>query len=328
MKGDTLFGHFCWQVVHHPELVKGGLESVINSYSERPFVIFSSAFPRLEGPKQGDVIYLFPRPSVPISWFIDDTYPSRLERYKAAEKIKERRWLRGDKGFRVELKAQSLLDEAAVREELRHRVSWIGQNGLSRPVAGGLSVVVGQAHNTINRLTGTTGTGEFAPFSKDDTWFLPGVELALFVLVDQEQTSIEKVRKGLEEIGRLGFGRDASTGLGRFEVTKHERIEISQEPGLNACYTLSPCVPEMAGVKDLYFTPFVRFGKHGDYMAVGGNPFKNPVIFADEGAVLVPKDDSLFVRPYVGRAIGGLSKQEPATVTQGYAPYLPLRLEG
>ena len=48
---------------------------------------------------------------------------------------------------------------------------------------------------------------------------------------------------------------------------------------------------------------------------------------ADEGAVFIPNDKGVFDKPYIGRAVTGVSKAEPSSVVQGYAPYLPLKLE-
>jgi hypothetical protein len=49
LKGDTLFGHVCWQAAEDPALLDGGLERWVGLYPERPFAVFSSAFPLLTG---------------------------------------------------------------------------------------------------------------------------------------------------------------------------------------------------------------------------------------------------------------------------------------
>ena len=41
----------------------------------------------------------------------------------------------------------------------------------------------------------------------------------------------------------------------------------------------------------------------------------------------IPKDKSILKKPYIGMSISGVSKADPNTVVQGYAPYLPLKLE-
>ena len=40
--------------------------------------------------------------------------------------------------------------------------------------------------------------------------------------------NIQQVKEGLERIGKCGFGKDASTGLGRFEVIKAGEIDLTK----------------------------------------------------------------------------------------------------
>lgn len=69
-------------------------------------------------------------------------------------------------------------------------------------------------------------------------------------------------------------------------------------------------------------------GRHGDRLSVSGKPFKNPVIMADEGALLFPHDmAAALARPYLGAAVRGVSKIQENTVHQGYSLYIPVRLE-
>jgi len=132
------------------------------------------------------------------------------------------------------------------------------------------------------------------------------------------------VMKGLKRIGEFGFGRDASTGMGRFRVNGVKELAIPELDKATAYYTLAPCVPEKGSFSKLFFNPFIRFGRHGGDLARSGNPFKNPVVMADEGAVVFPAQGAKPTMPYIGRAVEGVSKSEDATVVQGYAPILPL----
>jgi CRISPR-associated protein Csm4 len=153
------------------------------------------------------------------------------------------------------------------------------------------------------------------------------MELAVFVYIDEEATDIARVIIAMERIGKHGFGRDASTGLGRFDLAADDEKTLPDVAEADACYTLAPAVPEKDVFRDYYFTPFTRFGRHGDALATSSAPFKHPVIMADEGAVFIPADRSVFGKPYLGRAVCNLSKIDPRTVAQGYAPYLPFKLE-
>ena len=184
-----------------------------------------------------------------------------------------------------------------------------------------------QPHNTINRLTGATGKGRFAPFSETSMFYHPDVILTIFAMLDLQATDIERVCVALQRIGSWGFGKDASTGCGRFQLVEHKEIPLPALESANACYVLAPTVPQKQSFSRLYFTPFVRFGKHGDVLVRSGNPFKNPVIMADEGAVFVPKDRNVLTRPYIGRAVGNISKSMPQSICQGYSIYLPFTME-
>ena len=327
LKGDTIFGHFCWQLVYDKSISDAALRDLLSSYGERPFAVFSSAYPKYHA--DGAYRYAFRTPSLPP----DKLFPmpeTKKERIEKRKELKGKRWMIIREGERVEFfkDLKYLSDQemvAAVRpylgEEARKQIR---KSGAPRVID-----FFSQPHNTINRLTGTTGEAPFAPFSLDHEVFLPDIELALFVGIDESVITIELVKVCLERIGEAGFGRDASTGLGRFQLGEDSEVDLGSmgNTAPNACYTLSPCVPPEDTCKELYFTPFTRFGRHGDILAKSSNPFKNPVIMADEGAVLVPEKKDVFLKPYVGKAVTGVSKVEPGTISQGYSLYLPVRVE-
>ncbi|MBW1800287.1 MAG: hypothetical protein JRJ85_06105 [Deltaproteobacteria bacterium] len=252
---------------------------------------------------------------------------SREDFYKKLKEYKMRKWMVLDEEMKIDLsnsiflKDEQLLEEAVSRtiRETWERSDKTGSQHFIRHLT--------QPHNTINRLTGTTGTGDFAPYMKENLYYYPETELSLFVLLDENMTNIEHIMEGLGNIGRFGFGRDASIGLGRFEICDSDEIEIMDSKDANACYSLAPCVPEKDMFERIYFSPFIRFGKHGDRLANAGNPFKNPVIMADEASVFIPKTRNVFEKPYIGSAVTGVSNVEPQSVVQGYTPYIPFRLE-
>ena len=62
LKGDTIFGHFCWQARYNPTLLAGGLQKQIDRYAERPFAVFSSAMPKIEA----DNTHALRRPALPM----------------------------------------------------------------------------------------------------------------------------------------------------------------------------------------------------------------------------------------------------------------------
>ncbi len=314
LKGDTIFGHFCWQAAYESSLVDGGIEKALAQYGEKPFAVFSSAYPKFE---REAARYLLKRPDLPLSWLFPASEESREQHYENMKKRKKEKWMLLDSTLKIEINnIRFLSDKDLLNESKRIAGQAPGEHLLAEFL---------RPHNTINRLTGTTGTGEFAPYSILSHYYLPETELALFVLVDEEMTTIDAIIHGLDRIGQFGFGKDASTGMGRFRIMDKNELALPDGKGANAFYTLSPCVPEH--FEQIYFTPFIRFGKHGDRLAGGGNPFKNPVIMADEGAVILPGKGTSFDKPYVGRAVRNVSKVQPEAVVQGYTPYLPVKME-
>ncbi|MGC8907955.1 MAG: hypothetical protein ACP5M0_11025 [Desulfomonilaceae bacterium] len=323
IRGDTLFGHFCWQVQYEPGLVEGGLPSNIARYGEQPFIVFSSAFPRFES-ASGQVSYALKRPNAPLSWLFSSEGESGLAQALRRKSNKRRTWMLVSDELRPELdKARFLSDE-----ELLSEVSNFGALDPYMLDARQLLFRCSRVHNTIHRITNTTGPGEFSPYNTEISFYVSGVHLAIFALFDETVTNIEAVKEGLQRIGQLGFGMDASIGMGRFSVQATRLMTLPGAGEGAGMYCLSPSVPVPGSYKRAYFTPFVRFGKHGDTLARSTNPFKNPVIMADEGAVFVPKDPAAFSRPYWGRAVTNVSLTMPETVVQGYSIWLPMRLGG
>jgi CRISPR-associated protein Csm4 len=325
LKGDTLFGHFCWQAQYDPQLLNGGLDRWIALYEKQPFAVFSSAWPKLCIASK--ICYAIKRPELPLSRLFPATDKDRRTRLTERKEKGKQKWLLVGEDLRINLKTAAYKSEtelaslafSELTDETKRVMRGRDKRQLMAPCI--------QPHNTIDRQTQTTGEGMFAPYTMPSWYYYPEMKLAVFVYLDEEATDIARVITALERIGKRGFGRDASTGLGRFDLAEDDEKILPDAAKADACYTLAPAVPEKDAFRDHYFTPFTRFGRHGDVLATSSAPFKNPVIMADEGAVLIPADRSVFGKPYLGKALSNLSKIAPKTVAQGYAPYLPLTLE-
>ena len=327
IKGDTIFGHFCWQVAYDEKLVGRSLDFLLSGYPSKPFAVFSSAFPKFcSGNKY---LYAFKTPDLPLNKLFNIP-EDKKERIRKRKEYKSNKWMivkEGEKFLSIRdlefLNALELLERGKtnVSDETRKKMRRIGAKDYIADFS--------QPHNSINRLTGKTGEEGFAPFEVEQYVFYPETELALFVGIDEGVVNINQISEGLERIGKLGFGKDASTGLGRFELGEENEIDLSEigSKSPNSCYTLAPCVPEKDTFVEMFFTPFTRFGRHGDVLAKSSNPFKNPVIMADEGGIFIPKSHESFTKPYIGRAVMNISKAEPRTVMQGYSLYLPVNVE-
>ncbi len=184
-----------------------------------------------------------------------------------------------------------------------------------------------QMHNSIDRRSGTTGEDGFGPYEVAQTEYR-GL-LDVYVVIDEARWTAAEARAALCAIGAFGYGRDATTGSGRFEVVTLDPLVWPRAERPNAFLTLGPCAPQ--GVEwdasRSWYAPLVRFGRHGGRAAVSERPWKSPVLLADVGAVLTPATWAPAM--FVGQGLGGdgcLSRAMAETVHQGYAPCVPVRL--
>ena len=329
MKGDTIFGHICWQAAYDSSLFGGRtIDQLLSDYETNPFLIISSAFFKVGNNEK--TIRVLKRPDIPLPSLFDFQGKSKKEIIRMRKVLKSKRWMKIPDGGRIEsLKKIDYISDSELVEESILSSTEKGQLEARKKGAKSIVAEFSQPHNTINRLTNTTGEGRFAPFVSDQSVFLGQIELILYVGL-REDISIEQTRVALQRIGETGFGKDASTGLGKFNVISAEEFSLSSlgSDTPNACYVLAPSVPEKNTFLQMYFAPFTRFGRHGDVLAKSSNPFKNPVIMADEGAIFMPADlDRTMNKPYIGTAVTNISKAEPNAVTQGYSLYIPVIVE-
>ncbi len=287
-KGDTLFGQLCWQIAEMEGAKR--LEELLAGYTEgRPFAVVGDMLP-------GDTL-LFP--PVPLSHLGMAFDPERRKEIKRRRSFSMARLQ--ENGGRID----AALKEACMPIESSRWAETI------------------QIRNSIDRIGGTTGEG-FDPFAslRSD---LSTAEAMLYLLVDNRVVDITLIEEAFEALGAAGFGKDATVGRGRFAVVSCEPFSFSaSEP--NAMLTLAPSVLAGQGFEEAYYEPFTRFGKHGGLLA-HGMPWKNPVLMADTFALVYARTP----RSFIGVGLGGdgtVSVRMPQTVHQGYAPVIPVRLEG
>lgn len=310
LAGDTLFGQICWAL--RERLGNDWLVNRLTGYCKgRPFLVISDALPH----------DFLPLPSLPSRFFRKSTEDRTI--------LKEKRWLpvaACRENFR-DWQGRASSDREAAETVLRgHGID------LNKPA---LQKILPQSHNSINRATGTTGEGMFAPYSLPQIWFHPAMRFDLYVVIDTEQIRAEEVTVALTDIGQSGYGRDASIGLGKFEIidcfadsASSAALEKIKKP--NAYLSLAPCAPQGLGFDRAmsFYRLLTRFGRHGNVMALSGNPFKRPILLAATGGVFVPAR-SVFEAGclYLGQGLGDVSTIQPEAVSQGYAPVWPLCME-
>ena len=293
LAGDTLFGQLCWAL--REAWGEAELTRRLEGYTAgRPWLVVSDGFP---------ANYL-PKPTLP-QHFDPQSDPA------ARKAAKKKHWI--------------------PKVRTNETLSVLLASGVDDATAYGIAPLSAiQPHNTLNRLTGTTGEAPFAPYALPLTFHAPGQRIDLYLVLEEDRVSCEEVSGMLAAIGASGFGRDASTGLGKFTLEKIELTTFAEHAEPNAYWTLAPCAPQGQGFDgaESYWRVVTRFGRHGNAYALASNPFKTPVLLASTAAVFVPTDE-FAPRLFIGQGLGGsgqLSKVELGTVQQGYAPVVPITI--
>lgn len=295
LAGDTLLGQLCWTLRH--QLGNEALTALLDGYTQgRPFAVVSDALPH------GHI----PMPSLPAS-----AWQATVGNDRKA--LKKKRWL----------PLPNIHEQLSTWQQLAASDADLGK-----------AEVRAQPHNTINRQTGTTGTGLFAPYTMGQTWLKPGSLLDIVVVLDASRLSVAQMQAAFVYMGAHGYGRDASIGLGKFELTGDAQAITWPAPsqgGANAWMALGPCAPQGLGFCPVrsHWNSLTRFGRHGDFAVQSGQPFKRPVLLAKAGSVFWP--EQLDPRQgFIGQGLGGqtapVSLAMPETVHQGYAPAVPIHI--
>ena len=312
LKGDTVFGQICWALRdRHGE---SRLRELLQGYTEgRPFAVVSDALPER----------CWPRPAVPPLTF------GKLDP-KDRKAAKKRVWLHRDDFGRS-------IDEWLCHMSADPNETGDGAGPIGSPEMASHPLMKREARfrNSIDRRTGTTTDEGFAPYGVPQFRYREGARLDCHIVHDADRIDADELRQAMRDIGSLGFGRDATVGLGRFTV---ERCEQGGETGLplsqdhaTSWLTLAPVAPQGLAwnPERCWYHPFTRFGRHGNVAVHFGHPFKAPVLLADTGAVLTPRSH-YEPRLFAGQGLGGtsqpLSRSMPETVHQGYAPVIGIRV--
>lgn len=300
LAGDTLFGQLCWALRHR--LGNERLNELLAGYTQgQPFAVVSDAFP------QG----FLPLPSLPSAFWQKSGVDRKI--------LKKKCWvaIADSQAPLTEWQSRALNDSEAAESITRKNMPLHSEHA--------------QAHNSIDRRTGTTGEGQFAPYTQPQTWFAPGMSFDIYVVLDERRLSLPDLLAALGDIGETGYGRDASIGLGKFRLPGEAAPDPfmpgqTPEPA-NAWLTLGPCAPQGLGFcrERSHYQPLTRFGRHGDIAVHAGNPFKRPILMTRSGSVFWPEALAPD-RRFIGQGIGEISVSRPETVAQGYAPVVGIHL--
>lgn len=288
--GDTLFGQLCWAIRNRFSDEK--LTQLLQGYTtQQPFMVISDAFP----------YGYIPLPHLPSAYWKTENETDR-------KKLKKKQWVSLNDLARPLAKWQQSAVSSAE----------IFKNGIQQTES--------QPHNSINRATGTTGEDGFAPYEMEQIWFNQGVQLDIYLLLDEAKLSKVDFQIVLQDIADFGFGRDVSIGLGKFAIDSIEPHQWHIPANSNSYLALANCAPQNIGLNRdrTFYQITTRFGRHGDLEGLAGQPFKKPIILTKAGAVLTPTEFSQ--KNFMGNGLGDISISQENAVHQGYAVVVPLSI--
>lgn len=285
LKGDTLFGQLCWQI--RETHGNDHLEQLLEGYTEqRPFAVISDAFTH----------NTLPMPNVPMH------LKTQLSQANDVKKLKKIKHVSTDK-------LQQPLNQ------------WLDRQSSETTAQ---AIPYQRMHNSINRLTNSTGGEGFSPFTLNKYTYPANTLLDCYLALDEQRLPPQQAQHMFETIGLIGFGRKANTGHGKFSVESLTQVE-PHHPQANAYLTLAPARVKPQGwiAEKSYYQLFTRFGRHGIQL-VHNQPFKQPVMMMDTGALLTPQHYQ--PTPYIGTGLSGVSQVQPNAVQQAYSPVIGILL--
>ncbi len=251
---DTIFGHFCWE--YRDIFGEDKLKEILKDFEGNPFIVFSDGFVKDTLPMP----FLKPKSLKEMKGYFKERFGEDFDYYSNVKRLKKARFVSVD--F-----LENLKDDL----ELFVLYDYIHKPGTET------------AHfirNSVNRVTNTVQEGLY---STVETFY--GEPVDIYVKYDEGRIDKDAIEKVFESIGRFGFGRDKSTGKGRFEV-----IEVKNEPEVLVRKSAKTFINLSSGIPDedceiLYGKTFTKFGKHGRGPILK-NPFKNPVVLFKSGSVV------------------------------------------
>jgi CRISPR-associated protein Csm4 len=331
LSADTLFGHLCWGIRYHQG--QQALSDFLARYEHdsSPPLLLSDPFPvdfwqmpALPRPfkKQEDQLLRILQseeksrlentlPGCPAVSRIAGSKPSSVDAFDILKWLYQLRWLPHEV-------LGSTINQLAVASIL----NWFLTKGCGQPVMPIEEVV---PHNTINRLTGTTGdVGSF--FFTRQLCIDPSRPPVFHLLAGSDCYDARQIGDLMTAGLEAGYGKYKSRGKGRVTLESIDPITLPKAQTPNAVLLLAACVPAAEDPADGFWKLTTKFGKLGGDWAVGPhptgihNPFKKPLVMLSAGAVL--KTDS--PRPFYGRLVDQIHPDFPEVRHYGLAPAIPV----
>ena len=172
---------------------------------------------------------------------------------------------------------------------MKHRASWSEYEVCAGDYMGNPSCDTRRVHNVVHRHGhGTLETGGL--YFVEDDWRFAGRFSGMDLYVDSDEDCPERIRDLIQAVGERGYGRDISTGRGRFEVAGiRPDPELAELVGAHRCMSLSRGVLTSTTMQDALWRIEPHLGRVGPELTLAGvSPFKRPVLLTQPGCTYQP----------------------------------------
>ncbi|RZD17169.1 MAG: hypothetical protein EVJ46_02770 [Candidatus Acididesulfobacter guangdongensis] len=294
IESDTLFGVFCWNLLY--KYGENRLVDLLKNFDKEPFVVFSNAFFADKLPKP----YLKPV-------MLNDKNVKDIKKTALLDKTDFINLLKDNENKKTALTLTQIND--LIRRRIDEKQTSKGDN-----IRGGFEENVEQTTNIIIQKNYIDRLGDYSNnklFTVEETFYSKDTELNIFVKYSTSLITKDEIEEVFNLIGKNGFGKDKSTGKGKFNFSIEEEFEEKEllipppddDFVLYWIMSLSNGYVENIDKNELLEYKFIqshaKFPKMGGTAASSDTPFKNPVVLLTPGSTFKP----LIKKEYYGNAI-------------------------
>jgi len=225
-------------------------------------------------------------------------------------------------GFDPDHKARKKRPYVTREGWFRHRAAWDeARVDFSQEMRPDPTLLRRLAHNVVDRHgRGTLDEGGLYFADEDWRFASDNAQKRKVDLYVEAEVPMDEVRAMLALLGDVGFGRDASTGRGRWQVVEAgEDRDLTSGPGKRRM-TLTRGILTPRTMRDALWRIEPHFGRAGPQLALAGSsPFKRPVLLIRPGASFTPAGGGPF-----GAWLTGVHPEHPEVGINGLHITIPL----